>query len=312
MSDTADPKKNGLIVSLLVAALLCGCGIASSYRSAQQKTIRDYSGSSKYRKVVGVLVLSNTTIFKSSQVASPFMNAFLSSLESNASDAILMVPGQADVPLFLWNPPRIANRNIDAFALSRLARQAGINVVVSPVLMEIRQRKRDTGFWFFKDVAYSLQVQTAATVYDVATGARLALRIMTDEVDIDEYDANLVRNGQEVQVDDLVEVAEEMGEELGEQMGETVKDSQWVASVIATEGGSCLISAGSDVGVDVGDVFSVLDGSTVLSGLDGQRYTVPGPKIGEITISRVAPRQSIGAPESAEMPPAGSILVPGQ
>jgi hypothetical protein len=98
-------------------------------------------------------------------------------MESNASDAILMVPGKADVPPFLWNPPRIANRDIDVFTLSGLARQAGINAVVSPLLMDIRLRTRNTGFWFFKDVAYSLQIQTAAAVYDAATGARLALGI---------------------------------------------------------------------------------------------------------------------------------------
>jgi hypothetical protein len=66
------------------------------------------------------------------------------------------------------------------------------------------------------------------------------------------------------------------------------------------------------VGIEVGDGFSVLDGSAVLTGLDGQRYSLPGSKIGEITINRVSPRQSFGAPESGEIPPAGSILIPGR
>jgi hypothetical protein len=178
--------------------------------------------------------------------------------------------------------------------------------------MDIRLRKRNTGFWFFKDVAYSLQIQTAAAVYDAATGARLALGILTDEVDIDEDQAGFIRNGQEVPVDDLIEVAEEMGEELGERMGDAVKDSQWVSAVVSLEERSCIIAAGSEVGIEVGDWFSVLDGSAVLTGLDGQRYTLPGSKIGEIIISRVSPRQSFGAPESGEIPPVGSILIPGR
>jgi len=312
MIDIACRKRTGLLLSVLVAVSLSGCGISSSYRPAEQKTIRDFSSSSKYRKTIGVLALFNTTIFSSDQVAAPFMDAFLSSLESNASDAILMVPGKADVPPFLWNPPRIANNEVDVYALSGLARQAGINAVVSPVLMDIRLRTQKTGFWFFRDVAYSLQVQTAAAVYDAATGARLALGILTDEVDIDEGQAGIVRNGQEVQVDDLVELAVEMGEELGERMGNAVKEDQWVSAVVSIEGRSCVITAGSEVGIEVGDWFSVLDGSVVLTGLNGQRFTVPGPKIGEITISRVSPRQSFGAPESGETPPAGSILIPGR
>jgi hypothetical protein len=56
------------------------------------------------------------------------------------------------------------------------------------------------------------------------------------------------------------------------------------------------LAVGSEVGIEVGDRFSVLDGSAVLTGLDGQRYILPGPKIGEITINRVSPRQSFGAP----------------
>lgn len=305
-------KKNVLPVLFLAALLISGCGIPSSYRPADIKTIRDFSGSGDYRKTVGVMALSNTTIFGSAQAASPFMAAFLSSMESTASGAKLVVPGKADAPPFLWNPPRTASGDLDVFTLSGLARQEGMNTVVSPLLMDIRLRTRDTGFWIFKDVAYSIQVQTAAAVYDVATGTRLAMGILTDEVDIDADQAGVIRNGQEVQVDDLVEVAQEMGEELGERMGDAVNDSKWLASVVSTENGACVITAGSEVGVQEGSRFTVLDGSGVLTGLDGQRYVVPGPKIGEITIQQVASRQSFGAPESGDLPPAGSILVPGE
>jgi ABC-type Fe3+-citrate transport system substrate-binding protein len=62
MIDIGGTKKNGRLLSLLLVLLLSGCGISSSYRSAEQKTIRDFSGSSKYRKI-GVLVLSNATMF---------------------------------------------------------------------------------------------------------------------------------------------------------------------------------------------------------------------------------------------------------
>lgn len=309
MSAVTGLKKNGLLF-LLVALLVSGCGIASSYRPAYKKAIRDFSGSSDYRKKVGVQALSNATLFASDQVADPFMTAFLASIESVASDAVLAVPSKTEVAPFLWKPPRTANGDMDVFTLAGLARQEGMNAVVSPLLMDIRVRTRNTGFWIFKDVAYSLQIQTAATIYDAITGSRLALGILTDEVDIDEDEAGIIRNGQEVQVDDLVDVAEEMGEALGQRMGDAINGSKWLASVVSIEDGACVISAGSEVGIQAGDRFTVLDGSGVLTGLDGQRYIVPGPKVGEITISRVAPRQSFGAPESGELPPVGSILIP--
>jgi hypothetical protein len=196
------------------------------------------------------------------------------------------------------------------YTLSRLAREQGMNAVVSPLLMDIRVRTRDTGFWVFKDVAYSLQIQTAATLYDAITGTRLALGILTEEVDIDEDQAAIVRSGQEVVVDDLAEVVQEMGEELGARMGEAIKDSQWLTSVVALEDGACVLKAGNDVGIESGDRFAVLDGSGILTGLDGQRFIVPGLKIGEITVNRVTDQESSGAPESGELPPVGSILIP--
>ena len=297
------------LFSVLVLLVSAG-GISSPYRPANQKTIRDYSDSNDYQKKVGVVALLNTTTFTGDQISYPFMAAFLESMASTASKAVLVVPGRTEVAPFLWNPPRIANGELDVFALSGIARQEGMNAVVSPLLMDVRVRSRDTGFWIFKDVAYSLQVQAAAAIYDAITGARLALGILTEEVDIDEYQAGIIRNGQQVLVDELAEVVQEMGEDLGERMGDAINDSKWLMSVIAVEDGACMLKAGSEVGIETDDRFTVLDGRDILIGLDGQRFIVPGQKIGEIVITQVAVGHALGTPESGALPPVGSILVP--
>jgi hypothetical protein len=305
-------RLKALLPLLLTAVLLVtGCGIASSYRPAKQKTVRDFSGSDKYLKKVGVVALLNNANLAGQQVPEFFMRAFLERVDAEASHALLVVPGRTEAAPFLWNPPRDANGHLNAFTLSSLARQEGMNFLVSPMLMDVRVRTRDTGFWFFKDVAYSVQVQTAAAIYDTVTGSRLALGTLIDEVDIDEYDAQRIRNGADVIVDGLEEIAEEMGAELGERMAEAVNAGRWLASVVAVEDGACVIRAGSEVGVETGDRFAVLDGSEMLTGLDGQRYVAPGAKIEEIAINGVRPGEALGSPVSGgPVPPVGSILVP--
>jgi len=304
-------RSKSLLAPLLTAFLIAGCGIASSYRPAPQKTIRDFSGSGKYLKKVGVVALLNNAALLGQQVPVPYMRAFLESIKANASDTNLVIPGPTEALPFLWNPPRAANGHLNVFTLSRQARQEGMNFLVSPLLMDVRVRTRDTGFWFFKDVAYSLQVQTAAAIYDTITGTRLALGTLIDEVDIDEYEAERIRNGENLIVDSLEEMVEEMGQSLGERMAKAINEGKWLASVIALNDGSCVISAGSEVGVEKGDRFAVLDGSEVLTGLDKQRYVVPGVKIGEIAVDDVAPGQASGSPVSdGPVPPVGSILVP--
>jgi len=295
---------------IAVAFVVSGCSVASPYRPAPQETIRDFSHNGKYVKKVGILALLNSTTFVGDQIPAPFMIAFLESIKATASDAALVIPGRMEVPLFLWNPPRIDNGQLDVFTLSRQARQAGMNALVSPLLMDIRVNSRKTGFWIFRDMEYNLQVQTAAAIYDAITGTRLDLVLLNEEIEIDAYEAERIRNGEEVIVDALIDVVQEMGEALGERMGEAIDKSQWLASVVAVEDGACIISAGSEVGVAAGDRFSVLDGSGILTGLDGQRYVVPGVKIAELTVDRVTARQSQGKPESGDLPPTGSIVVP--
>jgi hypothetical protein len=53
MIDTAWPEKKRTAPVAATGVAAFGCGISSSYRPTEQKTIRDFSDSSKYRKVIG-------------------------------------------------------------------------------------------------------------------------------------------------------------------------------------------------------------------------------------------------------------------
>lgn len=303
-------RKTTAAALLALAFLLSGCGIAASYRPADRMTVRDADGGSAYRKRVGVIALANTTIFTSDQIAVPFMESFLASMTDAGGDVIWVLPGDSDAPPFLSDPPRVATGEMEVFTLSALARQTGMNAVASPVLMDIRVRSRNTGFWFFKAVTHSLQIQTAAALYDAITGARLDLEILTDEVEIDQQDAQFVRNGQEIPADELVEMAEKMGQKLGARMGDAINESKWFGSVVSVEDDGCVIPTGRAAGIAVGDRFAVFSVSGVITGLDNQRFSVPGTKIGELTITRVDDRSAVGMPLSGEPPPVGSIVVP--
>jgi hypothetical protein len=304
-------KRAHFLLLLSTLLFICGCVFDRSYRPTDEKTIRDYRKGSGYRKSVGVIALTNTTIFKSPQVSEPFMDAFLSGLESNTGEVLMTVPGRTNAPSFLLDPPRKPSGDLDVFTLSGLARQKGMNTIVTPILMDIRVRKESKWFWLFRDVTHKLQIQTAAALYDTITGARLALKILIDDIEIDESQASMVRSGQEAQVDELISIAEEMGENLGGKMGIGIKKTLWQASVVEIEDGRCILHAGSEAGIKQGDRFSVLDAQDIVAGLDKQRYIVPGSKIGEITITRTTAFKSYGKPDKGEMPPVGSVVVAG-
>jgi hypothetical protein len=303
-------RKKAFPFLLVLLLLVSGCGISAPYRSADKKTIRDFDASDTYRKQIGIMALTNTTMFTSDQITSPFMEAFLAELKSTVPKAQLLLADTAPNTPFLSNPPRLDNGDIEAFGLCAQARQAGLNAVVSPMIIDVRTSKKNTGFWFFRDVSYILQIQTAAAAYDTVTGARLALGILTEKIDISEQQSQQVKNGQEIKIAALVEVIREMGEQLAEQLGEAIEDSRWASAIISIEDGRCGIPAGSKVGIKPGDRFSVLGVSNILTGLNGQRFVVPGVKIDDITIGRVTDQHALGSTESGSPPPMGSIVIP--
>lgn len=310
MMEPASPRKKALPFLLVLLLLVSGCGISAPYRSADKKTIRDFDASDTYRKTIGILALTNTTTFTSDQITSPFMEAFLAELKSTVPKADLLLPDTAPNTPFLNNPPRLDNGDLEAFGLCSQARQAGLHAVVSPMIIDVRTSKKNTGFWFFRDVSYILQIQTAAAAYDTVTGARLSLGILTEKIDISEQQSQQVKNGQEIKIDALVEVIREMGDQLAEQLGEAIEDSRWASAIVSIENGRCGIPAGSKAGIKAGDRFSVLEASDVLTGLNGQQFVVPGIKIGDITIDRITDQHAFGSPESGSPPPIGSIVVP--
>ncbi|WP_054699927.1 hypothetical protein [Desulfosarcina cetonica] len=112
-------RLGGKWLSLLASVLmLAGCGMAAAYRTADKETIRDFSDNGGYLKRVGVMALTNTSMFTSGQAATPFVEAFIASMAENASDAQFIIPGKSDVPSYLINPPRMANGEMDVYALS--------------------------------------------------------------------------------------------------------------------------------------------------------------------------------------------------
>jgi len=311
MMTPANAQKTALpILMVLLMLLVSACGISAPYRPADKKTIRDFNASDTYRKRIGILALTNTTAFTSDQITAPFMKHFLEGLKSEVSKAHLLMPNDAPNAPFLSNPPRLDNGDIEVFSLCAQARQAGINAVVSPMIIDIRTSKKNTGAWFFRDVSYILQIQTAAAAYDTITGARISLGILTEKIDISEQQSQQIINGQETKIDALVDVAREMGDQLAEQLGEAIEESRWASTIVSIENGRCGIPAGSEVGIKPGDRFSVLEVGDVLTGLNDQQFIVPGVKIGDITIEQVTDQDAFGAPESGSLPPVGSIVVP--
>ena len=72
--------------------------------------------------------------------------------------------------------------------------------------------------------------------------------------------------------------------DIGDSICDTVRDQPWTGYITRVESDEFIISAGTRVGLEPGDILEVFDSSRIIEGVGGQRFFSPGLKIGEIEI----------------------------
>ncbi len=301
-------KKGVLPILLALFFLISGCGMAASYRPTDQKTLNDINATHDYRKKIGVLAMVNATTFTSDRISVPFMERFLSALKSSDRKAQLLLFDDVQNAPFLNEPPLDEAGRIDSFILCEQARREGVQAIVRPVIMDVRAGKKFSGFWLWRKLHHWLDVQAMARAYDTATGASLSFTILTERIDINAQQYQMIEAGQEVDLDALLNVIKDMGHDLGREMGNAIDEIPWMTNVISADSGLCELPAGKNAGIETGDSLIVLSTNGTITGADDQRYIIPWNEVGWLKVTRVTAEKSFAAPETGELPPVGSIV----
>jgi hypothetical protein len=66
-----------------------------------------------------------------------------------------------------------------------------------------------------------------------------------------------------------------------------VSEKPWKGYFTSVSENTFILSAGSDVGLEVGDVLEVFEAGEPIKGRGGEVYLVSGPKIGEVHIRKL-------------------------
>lgn len=90
-----------------------------------------------------------------------------------------------------------------------------------------------------------------------------------------------------------LQVIEEIEENVWPAVARRIVDEMvavpWVGFIQAVSSAGVTLNAGSETGLEVGDVLDVFDNGREIEGVGGARFLVPGAKIGEIEVAAASP-----------------------
>lgn len=210
-------------------------------------------------------------------------------LTKSCADLLLRLPAESGFPSALTAPPRLANDRVDNLALTAAGRTIGLNAVllVSPVGTRNDAGRR--GLLWFKNRSNRQRIQLRAVVYDTLTAARLLDQVYTFETDAPASAISGTVGNQTVAPEALRAAALELSEEMADDICDAVLPRPWRGYLRAASGDTLFIAAGRRSGVHLGALFGVHRQERVIEGFDGQRFVMPGERIGQIKVTAVHP-----------------------
>ena len=210
-------------------------------------------------------------------------------ITASCPNILVEKPGDSNYPEELARLPMQMPGKIDNFDLAKIGRRFGLNGVVTGSVVNISPDNKKKGILWFKDTHYYVQVQISAQVYDTETAAKLLDESFVHEVEVDEADLDSINTESGIQASIIDEALKAIVDKMGEKICTAVILQPWKGFITSIDAHRIMINSGKKTGLKIGDLFDVFDSSGIFKGAGGQRFFIPGVKVGEIKITTVYP-----------------------
>ncbi len=176
--------------------------------------------------------------------------------------------------------------------LAEKLRLAGFNGWASARIEKMWPVTSKSGILWFRRNTYHIFVELTFAVYDPFTGAKIIDQVVETSAKISEDEKFDFASGDAIEIDSLNEAIVDIASDLGEHAAKVLNNLPWQTSVVGVEGDRIFLSAGTQSGLQAGERLAVFGGRRILDGQNGERFIVPGNKVGEIEVVRVAEQVS--------------------
>jgi len=236
------------------------------------------------KRKVGMFNFENNTLQKTRNFQEVFHKGLPEYLNDQCPGIILLNPATGGLLNALKEPPKLKSGLIDGYALAILGRQLGLNAVVAGSLEDIRVADELQGVLWTKDTQHLVLVFIRVGVFDTRTGTKILDNTFDRRIEIDDLEYRLIQESEEIKLPVLNETLNRLLTDVGESICDAIRDQPWDGYITKIDGNRYVIPSGTEVGLETGDILEVFDSSRIMEGIGGQRFFVPGLKIGEIEI----------------------------
>ncbi len=283
----------GAWILFAVFLIFIGCATTKTVVKKTTKTVarttRDITrnivlSDEDLKRKVGILNFENKTLRQVRNFQNIFHNGLTEYLNDQCPAIILLNPA-ADGPLnALKEPPKLKSNLIDGYALTILGRQLGLNAVVTGSLEDIRVIDELQGVLWTKDTQHLVLVFIRVEVFDTRTATKILDHTFDRQIEIDDTEIQMIQESEEINLPILNETLNRLLTDIGDSICDAIRDQPWDGYIIKIDGDRHVVPSGTELGLERGDILEVFDGNRIMEGVGGQRFFVPGFKIGEIEI----------------------------
>lgn len=208
-------------------------------------------------------------------------------IQAKGKDVRLTIPGHKGFPevLTLGAPFGVPEQRFDVATTVRLA---GYHHLVQVSVRDVRVFERQTGIWWFRKMRYFVTVAASIDVYDTFTAAKVVSQVVEKTVQIDPNTYETFLDGIRNAFPAVDEAIRGIGRQFGRQAVGAIQTTPWKAAVTAIDGPHIILATGREAGPRVGDRWAVFEGRRTIAGHDGERFLVPGYKVGVIEVVATA------------------------
>ena len=240
------------------------------------------------KRKVGILNFENKTLRQVRNFQEIFHKGLPEYLNDQCPGIILLNPAVDGFLNTLEEPPKLKPDLIDGYALTILGRQLGLNAVVTGSLEDIRVIDELQGVLWTKDTQHILLVFIRVEVFDTRTATKILDDTFDRRIEIDDTEIRMIEESEEINLPLLNETLNRLLTDIGDSICDAIRDQPWDGYITKIDGDRYVVPSGTELGLEPGDILEVFDGSRIMEGVGGQRFFVPGFKIGEIEIVTIS------------------------
>ena len=282
-------RKIPVLILLLAAALLCGCGTYSNLKKSTGKMVRDFRApDDDLKKTVFRVGLNNQVSAAQQDMGAVIDSRYLEALPQSCPNLFLSGSENSEASQAMNLLFQKSVGPAESLALIKIGKQLGISAVVSSRFYAIAVRQQDSGFlWFRKKLPFAW-VSATTEVYDTETGAKYLDETFTRELKLNDETAESIQKGNVSSVPAVEKAVFEIIQEMADTVCDVLIRKPWKGYVVKVSGETLTLSSGSRSGLSAGRVLKVYEPGQRIQGSEGQTFLLPGKKIGEIRITTVS------------------------